>query len=389
MMRYNVNPKNGDKLSALGLGCMRLPRDFKQAEEVFRRAVEQGVNYFDTAYTYPGNESLVGKCLASVGQRDKIRLATKIPPYLVNKTGDFEKIFNSQLSKLGVDFIDYYLIHMLGDMKSWERLGSLGVLEWLEGKKKSGQIANVGFSYHGGKEEFKKLIDAHDWDFTMIQYNYLDEHQQAGREGLKHAASKGLPVMIMEPLRGGSLVSSLPKEVYKIWDEAHVKRTPAQWALSWLWNQPEVTTVLSGMGSAKMIDENAASASSVLPFSFSSQDEALFARVREAIEKSTRVPCTACGYCMPCPAGVDIPTCFSCLNTKEIDGAFMAFPKYLMQTSMKSSASNASRCIKCGKCEKHCPQSIAIRDNLDVVKKELEGVLYRPVRFIVKKFMKL
>jgi predicted aldo/keto reductase-like oxidoreductase len=320
--------------------------------------------------------------------RDEIRLATKMPPFLVSRREDFDRIFDAQLDRLGTSFIDYYLIHMLPDVATWNRIGALGAEKWIEGKKKSGQIRNIGFSYHGGRDDFQKVLGAYGWEFAMIQYNYLDERSQAGRDGLEKAASKGVPVMVMEPLRGGKLANALPQDAKKTLDESGTKRTPAEWAFNWLWNQPEVTCVLSGMNTVESIDENARCASDSIPGSLSSQDLALLARAREAIEKATRVPCTACGYCMPCPKGVDIPNCFSCLNTKPLEGTINAFMKYLMQTGMRTSPSNASLCVRCGRCEKHCPQSIHIMDSLETVKKELEGFLYKPARFAVKKFMK-
>ena len=234
----------------------------------------------------------------------------------------------------------------------------LGVLKWIEEKKRKGQIINIGFSYHGGRDEFIRLVDAYDWEFCMIQYNYLDENQQAGKSGLEYAASKGLPVMVMEPLRGGKLVSGLPKEVYGVWDQAYIKRSPAEWAFRWVWNHPEVTVVLSGMNSQEMVEENIRVASEAGANSFTETDYELFEQVRQVLNEKIKIPCTGCNYCMPCPKGVDIPTCFSCYNNLEIEGRMMAFWRYMMQTSLKSQTHNASLCVKCGKCEGHCPQNI-------------------------------
>lgn len=387
-MLYRVNPKNNDKLSALGFGCMRFAKDEKEVEKQIIYAIEQGVNYFDTAYIYPNSEVILGRVLAK-GYRDRVKIATKLPPYMVKKYDDLDKIFNTELERLQTNYIDYYFIHMLTDVNTWTRLVDLGILEWIKDKKQKGQIINIGFSYHGGKEEFVKLVDIYDWEFCMIQYNYLDENNQAGKSGLQYASSKGLPVMIMEPLRGGKLVSNLPKEVYELFDKAKEKRSPAEWAFRWLWNQPEVTLVLSGMNSMEMIEENIRVASDTLPNTFSDDEFQLFKKVRHILNEKIKIPCTGCNYCMPCPAGVDIPTCFSCFNDREIESKTTANVKYIMQTSLKTKAQNASLCTQCGNCEKHCPQKIEIRKELLAVTKKMEGIYYKPARVLIKKFMKL
>lgn len=387
-MKYRENPKNGDQLSILGFGCMRFSKDEKEVEKQIIYAIENGVNYFDTAYIYPNSEAVLGRVL-SKGYRERVKIATKLPPYLVKKREDLDKIFNEELSRLQTNYIDYYFIHMITDVNIWTRLIELGILEWIEEKKKSGQIRNLGFSYHGGRDEFVKIVDIFNWDFCMIQYNYLDENNQAGKSGLQYAASKGIPVMVMEPLRGGKLVSNLPKEVYQVWDNAYVKRSPAEWAFRWIWNHPEVMVVLSGMNAQEMVEENIRVASDAQANAFSEADYDLFDKVRGILIEKIKIPCTACNYCLPCPVGVDIPTCFSCYNDREVEGKIPAITKYVMQTSLKSKASNASLCIQCGKCETHCPQSIPIRLELAKVSKAMEGFYYKPARFVIKKFMRL
>lgn len=253
-MKYRINPKNQDELSTLGFGCMRFSRDEKEVEKQIIYAIEHGVNYFDTAYIYPNSEVVLGRVL-SKGYRERVKIATKMPPHTIKKYEDFDRIFLTELERLQTDYIDYYLIHMLPDTTVWNRLIKLGIHEWIEEKKEKGQIRNIGFSYHGGRDEFFRLVDIYPWEFCLLQYNYLDENKQAGIEGIRYASSKGLPVMVMEPLRGGKLVTNLPKEVKSIWDNAHVKRSPAEWAFKWLWNQPEVTVVLSGMNSMEMLKE--------------------------------------------------------------------------------------------------------------------------------------
>jgi len=387
-MKYRVNPKNNDELSILGFGCMRFPKDEKEVERQIIHAIEQGVNYFDTAYIYPNSEEILGRIL-SKGYRERVKIATKLPPYLVKKYEDLDKLFYTELERLQTTYIDYYFMHMLTDVNTWKRLLDLGILRWIEEKKEKKEIINVGFSYHGGKEEFVKLVDIFDWEFCMIQYNYLDENNQAGKSGLEYASSKGLPVMIMEPLRGGKLVSSLPKEVYSLFDQMKEKRSPAEWAFRWIWNHPQVTVVLSGMNTMEMLNENIRTASVTEANSFSKEEFDLFGKVRTILNETIKIPCTGCNYCMPCPAGVDIPTCFSCYNDREIEGKIGALTKYIMQTSLKSKAQNASLCTQCGKCEKHCPQKIEIRKELIQVTKKMEGIYYKPLRVIIKKFMKL
>ncbi|MEW9124041.1 MAG: aldo/keto reductase [Thermotaleaceae bacterium] len=387
-MNYRVNPKNNDRLSILGFGCMRFAKDEKEVEKQIIYAIEKGINYFDTAYIYPNSEAILGRVLAK-GYRDRVKIATKMPPYLIKKYEDFDRIFNVELNRLQTDYIDYYFIHMLTDVEVWNRLVNIGVLKWIEEKKQKGQLTNIGFSYHGGRDEFIKIVDVYSWEFCMIQYNYLDENNQASKSGLEYASAKGLPVMIMEPLRGGKLVTNLPKEVYAVWERAYVKRSPAEWALRWIWNHPEVTVVLSGMNSQEMLEENIRVASESKANSFTREDFELFEHVRDILNEKIKIPCTGCNYCMPCPQGVDIPTCFSCFNDREIEGKYQAIFKYLMQTSLKVQSHNASLCTKCGICEKHCPQNIAIRDELTKVSKTLEGFYYKPVRFIIKKFMRL
>jgi uncharacterized protein len=387
-MNYRTNPKNGDQLSQLGFGCMRFQGDFDETRRQIIYAIEHGVNYFDTAYVYPGSEATLGKALSG-GYRERVKIATKMPPYLIKKYEDFDKIFDAQCARLKTETIDYYLLHMLTDLNGFERLRTLGFERWLEEKKSRGQIRNIGFSYHGGRSEFPKIVDAFGWDFCMMQFNYVDEHNQAGRSGLEYAASKGLPVMIMEPLRGGSLAQKLPEDVKALLNAANAGRSPAEWAFRWVYNFPGVTTVLSGMNTLAMIEENIRVASDALPESFSEGELKLFEKIRDNLREKQLIPCTGCNYCMPCPAGVDIPTCFSCYNTRATSGKVAAFRDYMMQTSMKREAHNASRCIGCGKCEGHCPQKIEIRRELKVVSKTMEPFFYRPARALIKKLMRL
>jgi len=393
-MQYRTNPKNGDQLSALGLGCMRFPRkgvrlDQEKTTGMVKAAIAHGVNYFDTAYIYPGSEEALGTALHDTGLRDKVKIATKLPLVLCKNSADFDKYFNRQLARLKTDRVDYYLMHMLCDTGRWELLKSMGIIEWIRRQKSQGKIINLGFSYHGGRHEFLQLIDAYDWDFCMIQYNYLDEHNQAGKSGLQYAAQKGLPVFVMEPLRGGMLANALPKAAAEIFASSGKGRTAVQWGLRWVWDQPEVTLLLSGMGDITQIEQNCAAAAESSAGCLSDAEREAYPRAVKAINRATKVPCTACGYCMPCPANVDIPTCLSCYNEshgKYVDG----MRHYFMNTgAISSKQSNASKCIDCGKCEEHCPQSIEIRSQLKKVRRRLESFWYRPLGAVARKFMKV
>jgi len=391
-MNYRLD-KYGNKLSVLGFGCLRFPTkagriNIAETEAEIMTAIHNGVNYFDTAYIYPGSEAALGEILERNGVRDQVYIATKLPHYLIKSREGMEKLFNEELRRLRTDHVDYYLMHMLTDIATWERLKALGIEQWLEEKKASGAIRQVGFSYHGNSDMFCQLVDAWDWDFCQIQYNYMDEHSQAGRRGLYHAHKKGIPVIIMEPLRGGKLVNNLPDEAKKIFSEYKIKRTPAQWALRWLWNQPEVTVVLSGMNSDEMVRDNIQTASTTQVGELGEEEEAMLQQVVKAISSKTKVGCTGCGYCMPCPKNVDIPGTFAAYNRRYQEGKFGALKDYVMCTMLRKNSTAASNCVQCGKCEKHCPQHIPIREKLKEAQQELEGPVYRIARKVAGWFVK-
>lgn len=387
-MNYRTD-KYGNQISILGYGCMRFTQsggktDYDKAESEILRAYNLGVNYYDTAYIYTGSEVTLGKILAKNNIRDKVYIATKLPHYLIKNAESMDKYFNEQLRRLQTDYIDYYLMHMLSDVKTWDRLKKLGILEWLEEKKASGAIRQVGFSYHGNSDMFCQLIDVYDWEFCQIQYNYMDENSQAGRRGLNYANSKGVPLVIMEPLRGGKLVNRLPEAAVKIFEDYPVSYTPVQWALRWLWNQPEVTCVLSGMNSLKMIEDNAGTASDVQVGELGAGEEEMLQKVVKAINAKIKVGCTGCGYCMPCPKNVDIPGTFSAYNRSYTEGLSGGMFDYIMCTALRKDSSAASNCVDCGKCELHCPQHIEIRKELKNARKRLENPIYKITRKIVK-----
>ena len=389
-MHYRLD-KYGNELSVLGYGCMRFPQklgriDLEETEKQLMAAIRGGVNYFDTAYIYPGSEAALGQILHKNGVRKQVKIATKLPHYLLKNRESMDSLFAEELKRLQTDYVDFYLMHMLTDVGTWERLKKLGIEQWLAEKKASGQIRQVGFSYHGGSVMFCKLVDAYDWDFCQIQYNYMDEHTQAGRKGLQYAAAKGLPVIIMEPLRGGRLVNNLPEGAKKLFASHPKGWTAAQWSLRWLWDQPEVTVVLSGMNSEAMIAENIQTASRAQAGDLTAEDQVLLKQVVKELNAKIKVGCTGCGYCQPCPAGVDIPSVFAAYNRKFQDGSFRALQDYFMCTTLRTNATAASNCVGCGKCEKRCPQHIEIRKELKNVRKELEGPVYKVGRKVAKWF---
>ncbi len=389
-MQYRKD-KYGNDISVLGFGCMRFQRsggsiNMDETERELLAAIDAGVNYFDTAYIYPGSEAAIGEIFAKNQVRDKIHIATKLPHYLIKSRESMERLFAEHLKRLKTDYIDYYLMHMLTDVQTWEKLKKLGILEFLEEKKRSGAIRQIGFSYHGNSDMFCKLVDAYDWDFCQIQYNYMDEHTQAGRKGLRYAAAKGLPVIIMEPLRGGKLVNRLPQKALDVFAQYPEQRTPAQWAFRWLWNQPEVTCVLSGMNSVEMLQENIQTASTTKVGDMTEEEEQMLAQVVQAINANMKVGCTGCGYCMPCPKGVDIPGAFASYNRLASEGKFAGLKEHFMCSAARQDSTAVSKCVGCGKCESHCPQRIPIRQELKNVEKALEGPLYRIARKAVEIF---
>lgn len=388
-MQYRKD-KYGNDISALGYGCMRFTQkaghiDLSKAEREVCHAIENGINYFDTAYIYPGSEAALGEILHRNALRDQVYIATKLPHYLIKSTAGAEKYFTEQLRRLKTDHIDYYLLHMLTDSHTLAKLFELGLDKWLADKKASGQIRQIGFSYHGGSEEFCNLIDAYDWDFCQIQYNYMDEHSQAGKTGLDYAAERGIPVIIMEPLRGGKL-ANLPPSAAKMIAEHPSHRTPVDWALRWLWDQREVCCVLSGMNSLAMVEENIATACDATVGSMTNDEKDFLKNIVSEINQNIKVGCTGCRYCMPCPKGVDIPGTFAAYNRRYSEGWLASMKDYFMCTALRKNSSAASLCIGCGKCESHCPQHIPIRFELNAARKKLETFPYKVGRALVKIF---
>ncbi|MBN1443665.1 MAG: aldo/keto reductase [Planctomycetes bacterium] len=367
-MKYRTFGKLPFKPSALGFGCMRLPTlgkaaevDEPQAIEMIRWAIDQGVNYIDTAYPYhDGNsERVVGKALAG-GYRERAALATKMPIWMVHEHQDLDRLFEEQRARLGVDRIDYYLLHCL-QKGSWPAMRMLGALEWLQERKSRGHIGEIGFSFHDHLDVFKEIVDGFDgWTFCQIQYNFLNVEVQAGTEGLRYAAERGLGVVVMEPLFGGALAHP-PPPVQAVWDRASRRRSAVEWALHWLWSQPEVSLVLSGMSAPEQVRENVKAASDSEIGLLGEEENALVDEARRAYKALLAIPCTRCGYCLPCPHGVDIPTNFELYNDAAYFGGNVLTLNRNLYRGMPK-AERASACENCGECEEKCPQQIPIRE---------------------------
>lgn len=371
-MRYRKFGHLDWEVSALGFGCMRLPVtdknaariDETEATRLLHYAIDQGVNYIDTAYYYHQEQSepFVGRALKN-SYRRKVKLATKLPSWAIHKPQDFDKYLNEQLARLQTDHIDFYLLHAL-KKEWWQSLNRVGVFDWAEKAIADGRIGHLGFSFHDKPDVFKEIVDGYDkWAFCQIQYNYLDINHQAGAEGLKYAAAKGLAVVVMEPLLGGRLASA-PAPIEALWNTAPQKRSPVGWALQWLWNQPEVSVVLSGMSSMAQVEENIAQAGLSAVGAFSPEEQALVDQVRQEYTQRSPIPCTACDYCQPCPNNVAIPQVFAAYNS----GVMFESPDSARQSyRFIATDTRADACIQCRECESLCPQNILISEWMPTV----------------------
>lgn len=371
-MQYRTFGKTDFRPSALGFGCMRFPRredrtvDQDRVNEMLRYAVDNGVNYFDTAYVYGGSEAAVGEALAG-GYRERVKLATKLPVWDMKAIDEADKYFAEQLERLQTGHIDFYLLHSL-NAKEWAKAKELRVLDWCERKLAEGAISYLGFSYHGGLDTFREIVDYYPgWTFAQLQVNYIDVDYETGLAGPRYAYDKGLALVVMEPLRGGLLATPPNEEIQAMFDAAPVdpatghRRTPADWALSWLWNKPEVSMVLSGMTTMENVVENIASAGRSGIGAMTREDEEFVETVSEAFRARMAIPCTACGYCLPCPNGINIPEYFSYYNSactrlpsragmERLAAAFARWPE----------ANRPDQCTACGTCSERCPQGIDI-----------------------------
>ena len=383
-MRYRKLGKTNLDVSVLGFGAMRLPMsgspgglasfdpnipiDEVEAMKIINHALEQGVNYFDTAYGYHAgkSETFLGKALKQ--QRTKVMIATKLPLWNVEKTEDLEKIFNEQLARLDTDYLDFYLVHGLA-AATWAKAKELGVLKLLDGLRASGQIRYAGFSFHDDLKTFKGIIDAYDWDMCQIQYNFYDQSYQAGKEGLAYAASRDIGVVVMEPLRGGKLVDKIPPEIQALWDSAPIRRNPVEWAMRWVWNHEQVSTALTGASTLAQLQDHTRIIKDAEADSLTAEELSLFDRVQAAYRKMLKVDCTGCGYCMPCLNGVDIPRNFQLYNDTFLfkDPEFNVF----FYNHFLTPEQRASGCLDCLLCMEKCPQKINIPEELKTVHQQL------------------
>ena len=379
-MQYRIIKKTGDEVSSLGYGAMRLPLkngkiDRQKASELIYHAIDNGVNFIDTAYLYGDSEKFLGEILQGE-YRDKVKICTKLPSIHVRKYEDMEYFLDEQLKRLQTDCIDYYLVHSV-DLKTVNKLLKKGLIEFLNKAKSEGKVKHVGFSYHGVKEEFDLLIDGYDWDVVMVQYNYFDENVQASVEGIEYAASKGMGVFVMEPLKGGILAGKMPKEAEEIFAKADSNKTTAQWAMQWVLNNRNVSCVFSGMNSMDQLDDNLAVADTTSPMSMTFEELETVELGKRVMKNALKINCSTCGYCMPCPRGVNIPECLKIYNEKYlfdhkgfINESFMDYYQYV--GGIMGKAGNAGLCNGCGKCLRKCPQKLDIISELKKVKKEFE-----------------
>ena len=375
-MEYREDRK-GHRLSILGYGCMRFTKngsavDLDKAEQELMYAIRHGVNYLDTAYVYAGNEEAVGTILERNHCRRDIFLATKLPHYLIKSRAGAQKKFEEELRRLRTDYIDFYLMHMLNDVKTWESLVRIGIADWIAEKKVSGEIRSIGFSYHGNSENFRALLDAYDWDFCQIQYNYMDTDIQAGDKGYALAEKKGIPMVIMEPVRGG-LLAGFSEDINEVFKKAAPDKSVASWAVRWVASHPNVKVVLSGMSTPEQVEDNLKTFNNFEPLSES--EEATVEQVVKTLKSRVQNGCTGCRYCMPCPAGVDIPGNFRIWNDYHIYQNY-GVVKNRWENELGEDAKPVN-CAECGACEEQCPQKITIREHLKRVQEELDHPVWK------------
>ena len=391
-MQYRKDSRSGNELSALGFGCMRFPGgavgiDKEKTEKLLLRAFEGGVNYYDTAYTYSGSEKVLGEILEKNGLREKVYIATKLPQAMCAGASDFDRYFDIQKNRLRTGYVDYYLLHNFTDFAQWEKLSKFGISNWVSAKKSSGEIRQIGFSFHGPQHDFTKMLDAYDWDFAQIQYNYINTRYQAGTEGLRYAAKKRIPVIVMEPLLGGKL-SNLSREAAAILKKDQSGYTASGLALKWIWNDPDVTMLLSGMNQGAQLEENLKLAETALPGSLTEAERKTIEDIKTVFNKNFKIPCTSCNYCMPCPQKINISDCFEAYNNSFAFGRGAGMFQYLSSTGFLSEVPHFARdCAQCGECENRCPQKIEIRKQLKIVRRRLEFPGMKILRSLAMKIM--
>ena len=391
-MQNRIIMKNGDEISPLGFGAMRLPLkngkiDRQKARELIFYAIDNGVNFIDTAYLYGDSESFLGEILTDE-YKSKVKLCTKLPSINVRKYDDMENFLNEQLKRLNVDCIDYYLIHAV-DLKAFNRLVRRDLVKFIEKARNDGKIKNIGFSYHGPKDEFETIVDSYDWDVVMVQYNYFDENVQASMEGIEYAASKGLGIFVMEPLKGGILAGKMPKDAEEIFKKANPDKSTAQWAMQWVLNNRNVTCALSGMSTFDQLEENLAIANQTTPLSMTFEEMETVELVKRVMRNSLKINCSTCGYCMPCPQGVNIPECIKIYNEKYLFGhkglvneSLIDYYQYV--GGIMGNSGNAGKCNGCGKCLRKCPQKLDIISEMEKVKREFEFPGFRYILSFIR-----
>jgi len=376
-MKYREFGETGAEVSVLGFGCMRLPLvegsetevDFDESLRMIRHGIDNGINYIDTAWPYHHgkSEEITGRILAD-GYRDKVYLATKLPSWLVKSREDMDNFLKQQLERLNTEYIDFYLIHSLNET-SWSDVKKNGLFDFIEEAKSSGKIKHIGFSFHDQLPLFKEIVDAYSWEFCQIQYNFMDRDYQAGFEGLEYAAQRGLGVIVMEPLRGGTILKNIPDDIDAVWKSSPEVKSPADSALRWVWDNPKVSLLLSGMSTMDQVVENLASADRAATDGLSRNELNVIEEVRGIYESRIIAPCTNCRYCMPCPSGVEIPACLTYLNNTSIYNSVDAFK--VSYTKYFDDSKKAHNCIECGQCEEACPQHIPIIEKL----KQLDEIM--------------
>lgn len=366
-MEYVQFGKTGLRVSRFGLGCMRFPQDENEAIQMVRYAIDNGVNYLDTAYVYKDSEIITGKALKD-GYRNKTYLATKSPIWNITAHADFEKYLDEELKRLGTDHIDVYLLHNMNHL-NWEKVKKYDGLTFLDKMIEKGKILHKAFSIHNTLQAFKEIADSFDWEMAQLQLNILDEEQQVGVEGLKYAAAKGIATVIMEPLKGGYLFNNVPEEVKRLVAEHPEKRSMVEWCFRWLYNMPEVSVILSGTSSLEQLKDNLRIFEHAAPEVMSKEDLELIKKIQDVYEAQKSIGCTGCKYCMPCPQGVSIPDIFRHYNSYQLVKPH-SIDRVVYQNSIVPAGKGADRCIACGICTQHCPQTLSIPELLKTVHAE-------------------
>ncbi len=404
-MEYRLNLNNGNKISLLGFGAMRLKTkngniDLDLATQQLKYAIDNGINYIDTAYLYGNgfgsNERALGQILENLNYRDKVYLSTKMNRMAIHSYEDMDKMFNNQLNNLRTSYIDYYFLHNVISYEDVLNLIDIGLFDFINEKKENGEIHNIGFSYHGSYNDFKKILKLYDWDVTLLQYNYLDDKMQAGLEGIKLANQNNMAVIIMEPLKGGLLAGTMPQEVENLINNSNTTRSNVDLALSWIFDTPEVTCVLSGMNSIEMLKDNIQITNNHIENPLNSEENKLLDDIKEVMLRLNKINCTFCNYCMPCPKGIYIPDIFKLYNDKHmfpenklfgINQNWISYASNILGITGK--AHDPSLCVGCGICHSKCPQQLKIPELLRKVDKSYHGQILRLFMPIIKKFMNI